>query len=373
MEKTKRQSNFELLRIFAMFMIILAHVQQQGPQWQLSGDTGFFNQPIIYLRLLILEIGTPLGAIGNGLFILISGYFMNSNLNIDTGKIAKKLLLQLGFAMVVLLIADAAWVTFFKNVTLSLGKVTIADFNNSFWFIGYYFLTIILAKLFLNKFTAKLTRNQFGALLLTILAVSQFSWTGTMLESLATGLRVQSIGIFFFLLGGYIARYNPFENLKAYAVFLIIAGVYGIRFLSQYNIVSQSIDEFVKSNSVGIFNFQQSVQAPYNDEISTVIFAICWFELFRRLKVPNNAVINFAAKATLMIYIIHDNVFYRHAFRNDTWLETLSTNVALYCLKWVKWAAMTFAIGLAVFTVYTLLGKLLPRLRSLFVVQESRD
>ena len=373
MEKTKRQSNFELLRIFAIVLIILVHVQQQGPHLQIKADTGFFNQPIIYLRLLILEIGNTFGAIGNGLFILISGYFMNSNLNIDTGKIAKKLLLQLGFAVVVLLIANAALMTFFKNNIPSLGKVTIADFNNYFWYFGYYFLIIILAKLFLNGFTAKLTQNQFKSLLLTLLAFASLMWSGELLDSLASGLRTLTIGIFFFLMGGYIARYNPFKNLKAFTVLLIIAAVYGVRFLSQYNIVSLAIDEFVKSDSFGISNFQQSYQTTQNYEISAVIFAICWFELFRRLKVPNNAVINYVAKSTVMIYLIHANKRFQNFYNNENWMETLSKSVVLYCLKWVKWAAITFAAGLTAYVLYTLLGKLLLRMRSWFVVQEPND
>ena len=174
MEKTKRQSNFELLRIFAMFMIILHHIQVHGSQVLLTADSGYFAQPIIYLRLLVFEIGVPLGRIGNGLFIMISGYFMNANDHIDTGKIAKKLLLQLGFATVILIIAYSVWITYFKSETLSLSMIAIEKFNSSWWFIGYYFSIIVLAKLFLNGFTAKLSRSQFKMLLLTILAVSQF-------------------------------------------------------------------------------------------------------------------------------------------------------------------------------------------------------
>ena len=152
MEKTKRQSNFELLRIFAMFMIILHHIQVHGSQVLLTADSGYFAQPIIYLRLLVFEIGVSLGSIGNGLFIMISGYFMNANDHIDTGKIAKKLLLQLGFATVILIIAYSVWITYFKSETLSLSMIAIEKFNSSWWFIGYYFSIIVLAKLFLNRF-----------------------------------------------------------------------------------------------------------------------------------------------------------------------------------------------------------------------------
>ena len=371
MEKTKRQSNFELLRIFAMFMIILFHVQASGPQPILTGDNGYFTQPIIYTRLLIFEIIVILGPIGNGLFILISGYFMNANDYIDTGKIAKKILLQLGFAVGIAIIANSIWVAFFKDENLLFGTSTIANFNNRFWFVGYYLLIIIIAKLFLNGFTAKLTRNQFKSLLLTILAISQFGWTGTLLESLATGLRTLSIGIFFFLLGGYIAKYNPLKNLKAYTFVLAIAATYGIRFLSQYNIVSESIDYFIKSKSAG--RFVQSVQRYSNYEISAVIFVICLFELFRRLRIPNNAVINFIGKSTLMMFFIHVNSFFIMFFKNDNWMETLKSSCLMYLLKCFKWTAIGFAAGLAAYVLYTLLGKLLPRIRSWFVVEEPSE
>ena len=374
METTKRQSNFELLRILAIFLVILFHVQQHGPEQQLlSSSGGYFNQPIIYLRLLILEFGSLFGPLGNGLFIIISGYFMNANLNINTGKVAKKLLLQLGFAVTVLVLANAVWIVFFKKEELSLGIAVLADFNQGWWFIGYYFLVIILAKVFLNRFTAKLTQSQFKSLLLTLLAVSQFQWTGKVLESVGFEFRILAVGVFFFLMGGYIAKYNPFENLKTYTLFLIIAAAYGIRFISAFNYVSGEIDGFIRSNSVGILNFPQSLQKRWNYEIAAVIIVISLFELFRRLKVPNNAVINFMGKSTLMVYIFHEHSFFLSFYANDNWLETLSTNVFLYCLKWFKWAVIAFAVGLAAYGLYTLLGKLLPRMRPWFVVQKPSE
>ena len=373
MEKAKRQSNFELLRIFAMVLICLAHVQQHGSQPILTGDYGYFGQPIIYKRLLVFEIGSSLGAIGNGLFIMISGYFLNSNLNINTGKIAKKLLLLLGFAVTALIIANAVWIYFFKKEELTFGIVTKSDFNGNWWFVGYYFLVILAAKLFFNKFTAKLTQSQFKSLLLTVLAVSQFTRSGGLLDNLAGGLRTLSIGVFFFLLGGYIAKYNPFKNLKTYSIFLIIAGAVGIVCLSKYNSVSKSIGKFIESNSVGVFNYVHTFDGYSNYEIIIVIFVISVFELFRRLSVSYNGVINFIGKSTLMIYFIHENAFFQMFYKDADWMQTLKSSLLQYCLKWFKWAAIAFAVGLAAYCLYTLLGKLLPRMRSWFVEEESSE
>ena len=371
MEKTKRQSNFELLRIFAIIMIILFHIQLKGSQPQLVADNGYFSQPIIFLRLILFEIGTPLGMIGNGLFILISGYFMNANLHIDIGKASKNLLLQLGFSTVILILAYAVWVTFFKNETFYWDTITIDAFHNIGWFAGYYLFVIVIAKTFLNGYTAKLTQAQFKSLMLTVLAAATLKWSGEVLNNLASGLRTLAIGIFYFLMGGYIARYNPFKKLKTYTFFLAIAATFGIRFLSAYNRVSAAIDYFIKSKSEG--SFTPSVQGYSNHEITVVIIAICLFELFRRWNIPYNAVINYIGKSTLMIFFIHYNGFFQSFYRNDNWMEALSNSVLLYCLKWLKWTAIAFAVGLAAYVLYTLLGKLLPRIRSWFIVQEPSE
>jgi hypothetical protein len=296
---------------------------------------------------------------------------MNSNQHINTGKISKNLLLQLGFSVVILIHAYAVWVTFFRNEVLYWGKITIDNFDTIGWFPGYYLLVIIIAKVFLNGYTAKLAQSQFKSLLLTVLAVASLKWTGGILNDLASGLRTLAIGIFYFLMGGYIARYNPFKNLKTITFILIIAATVGIRFLSAYNRVSESIDSFIKSQSAG--RFTQSLQGYSNHEITVVIIAICLFELFRRFNIPYNAAINYIAKAALMIYFIHCNDFFESFYRNDNWMETLSESVLLYCIKWFKWAAIAFAAGLAAYGLFTLLGKLLPRMRSWFVVQEPGD
>ena len=371
METTRRQSNFELLRIFAIIMIILFHIQLKGSQPQLVADNGYFSQPIIFLRLILFEIGTPLGMIGNGLFILISGYFMNTNLHIDTGKASKNLLLQLGFSTIILILAYAVWVTFFKNETFYWDTITIDAFHNIGWFAGYYLFVIVIAKTFLNGYTAKLTQAQFKSLMLTVLAAATLKWSGEVLNNLASGLRTLAIGIFYFLMGGYIARYNPFKKLKTYTFFLVIAATFGIRFLSAYNRVSAAIDYFIKSKSEG--SFTPSVQGYSNHEITVVIIAICLFELFRRWNIPYNAAINYIGKSTLMIFFIHYNGFFQSFYRNDNWMEALSNSVLLYCLKWLKWTAIAFAVGLAAYCLYTLLGKLLPRIRSWFVVQEPSE
>ena len=80
-----RESSFELLRIFAMFMIVAHHLSVHGVQ-QVSFDSrylsytngSFFNQ--LFTCFLI-----PGGKVGVALFFMITGFFMcrkeNSSVN----------------------------------------------------------------------------------------------------------------------------------------------------------------------------------------------------------------------------------------------------------------------------------------------------
>lgn len=78
-----RSSNIELLRILAMFMIIIFHISDHCVKVQLTDtasmlrmNNGLFCEPVFYKKLLLLSTFAPMGKIGNVIFITISGYFM---------------------------------------------------------------------------------------------------------------------------------------------------------------------------------------------------------------------------------------------------------------------------------------------------------
>jgi len=101
----------------------------------------------------------PLGKAGNAIFLIISGYFMIlKGKEINIVNISKKLLLQLGFAAIMLVLASTA--TYYYNIrSLSnLNLVNIKIFNDMSWFVGYYFLVILIAALFLNRFLISLDK-----------------------------------------------------------------------------------------------------------------------------------------------------------------------------------------------------------------------
>lgn len=87
----KRNSNIEILRIVAMYMIIIFHivchcvvVQLTNPGSLGRSSAGCFDYPVFYPRLMILNCIMTFGIIGNAIFMLISGYFM-----VDRGRLSE--------------------------------------------------------------------------------------------------------------------------------------------------------------------------------------------------------------------------------------------------------------------------------------------
>lgn len=110
-----RYSNIELLRVVAMFMIVVYHIVCHCVITQLTDgssiarlNNGWFNYPVFYKRLFLVRGIHTWGVIGNGIFLLISGYFMlQKEKNVNLIKVSRKLLLQLGFAAIALMLGSS--------------------------------------------------------------------------------------------------------------------------------------------------------------------------------------------------------------------------------------------------------------------------
>lgn len=376
--KSSRASNIELLRIVAMLMIIGYHIILHCVNVQLVNVTsierlqnGWFNNPMFYKQLLGLALMMPFGLVGNALFIMISGYFL-ADREIDMFKISKKLLSQLLFAAVTLVLASSAFIWKFTQAEATenlFSYIRIQYFNKMSWFVGYYFIIMLLAFCFLNRFLATLDRKKYLGFLFTILAISQLSWSGSLLDDLAKGLRTVVIGIFLYALGGYIKKYNPFEKLREYVLVLIIVLTNCLIGISYHNTVMGKIQSYYYNQTTAgaaATEFTQSIPKFDNYSIVVVIIGVCIFELFRRLQLPELKIINTIAKGTFMIYLLHDNGFAYSIWQTQDWITLLYNDFWGFMIKLSLWTAAVFAIGLLAYYVFILLKLLLKKSRVLF-------
>ena len=379
MNKKTRSSNIELLRIVAMLMIISYHIILHCVNVQLVNLTsieklqnGWFNNPMFYKELLVLALFMPFGLVGNAIFILISGYFL-SDRDIDMLKISKKLLSQLFFAAITLVLSSSIFISYVSEDELTqnlFSYIKIQYFNKMSWFVGYYFIIMLVAFSFLNRFIASLDRKKYLGFLFTILAISQLSWSGALLDDLAKGLRTVVIGIFLYALGGYIKRYNPFEKFRGYVLVLTIIGTNCLIGISYHNTAIGKIQAYnYNLNVPGTIEvpFTQSIPKFDNYSIVVVIIGVCIFELFRRLRLPELKVLNLIAQSTFMIYLLHDNGFAYSIWQTQDWITLLYNDLGGFLLQLCIWTLGVFGIGLIAYWVFIALKAMVKKNKWLYI------
>lgn len=141
MSKKVRVSKFELLRIIAMYLIVLHHSIVHGVI-DVNKDT-LLMHPATNSIAVILGMG---GKIGVFLFILITGYFM-VNSHITLGKIIK-LWLPIFFWSIILFFIVG--VPLHQFTVLNLVRAVFPITFNQYWFMTVYFFMYLLIPILNN-------------------------------------------------------------------------------------------------------------------------------------------------------------------------------------------------------------------------------
>lgn len=223
MEKAKTERNYgiDLLRIFAMMMIVLLHVINQG------GVLNATHENIINRAMAEFFVAAAYGAVN--CYALVSGYVgMNSKHKYSS-------LIQLYFQVIFYTVITTS-VFYFLNPDLIGPKNFLDAFlpvsNESYWYFTAYFGMFFFAP-FLNKMLISLDEKDAKALGITIVFVLSFipcvfqkdvfksEWGYSMLWLLAL-----------YLLGGCIKIIEPAKKIKKRALLLIFIVCILITFLS---------------------------------------------------------------------------------------------------------------------------------------------
>lgn len=284
----ERKSNFELLRIVCILMIITLHY--------CNGDIGgaLANTVNKVSNYYIINIMESLCIVAVNVFILITGYFSYDKKSIKISKIFKLIFLCVFYGImiyIILLLTNKVNVD--KDSLLLLLK-TIFDR----WFIVIYIILYLLIP-YINKLIDNISKKDLWNLIL-INYVFFYLWTTIFTK---TPLRDNGYGIVNFitlyLIGAYISKYNK-KDISKIKTFLM------------YVICSLLTFAYVKvtSNSYA-----------YNN-IFVLIASVSLFLTFKNMNINYNKVINYLATFTIPIYVIHENLFiskilYRDIFKCD--------------------------------------------------------
>lgn len=282
--KAIRDSNFELLRIVAMFLIIASH-------WgtEFVGEEYHIKQELFYTNFC------DCGQVGVIIFLLISAYFLCTK-NFRTLALVK-LLIENIFINLLVFIAFVIY----NQVCNDENVFIITDLLNCFliftknnWFLQVYYAMFIFAP-FLNLVLSRINKKQYLFLIIFLFSI-------ICIFSPNAGLRIRNNDLI----------YNFMWSILIYCV-----GAYIRFFPSDFNGKLFPFLGIILLVIVKIF-IPQLYHKNRNDLCVFFLSLFC-FCLFKNLKMKTNHCINLIASTTLGIYLLHENFFRLIIWRD--WLQ----------------------------------------------------
>ena len=271
----KRESNFELLRIVLMLLIIVGHLLLNSEKLGAIGTKEYY----------ITNIMRSFTVFGVNGFILLSGYF---GINLNYKKLIRldiKILFYTWIFFVIGIVSGIHQINIIKDILLIFPVIT-----KRYWFITDYFVLCILSP-FLNKFIQSLDREELKKLLLISGIIFYLIATFCFMINADQIVNDSGYGMINFI-GFYLKHYYKDEHSSIF-------------YFSIYGIISIMLF-VVNWGMTKITGFYFDSLISYNT-IFVLGGAISLFLAFKNLKIPTYTIINRSAAACLSIYVIHTN------------------------------------------------------------------
>lgn len=291
----KRNSNIELLKVFAMLLIALNHAMPvYGDHDSIAYlDLGIASTNIEYLLINFLRCS---GQIGNIIFIVCSSFFL-----VDSNKTKKEKLFEIMFDTLFLsIIFVVPFIIFNEGVS----KIDIIKqfmpftFNNN-WFICCYVLIYAIHPL-LNLIVNNLSKIGFFRIIFFMFVLfsgAQFIFTQAFYFNDLIGF------VYIYLMVAFVKKHKPkyCENIKMnYFVLFVSLSMY-ILLLTLTNYAGLKI-AFLSNK---ILHWNNNIANPF-----FILIGISLFNIFN-CKYMYNKTINYISSLSLVFYLIHENYMFR--------------------------------------------------------------
>lgn len=347
-----RNSSIELLKIFGLIVIVLGHVVQTIGT--VFNEYVPFSDYYVNLRVatdqpqyLILSMLRYCGGFGNTLFFVCSAWFF-----LDNNRVVKKriftLIMDIWMVSVLILVIVLALGHRKLINSLVLMSIFPTTFENN-WYLSCYLIFYAIHPL-LNKIITSLSQKSLFRL--NVVAVFLYFVVG-----FATSLTKYMFGegttffssrlvlwtVIYFVIG-YLKKYER-ELLcsKKINLFLVIIG-----FLGYFGLVCLM-------NLIGLHSsrFYDSLQVWRVDQNPFMVMLALGLFNFSNGKEFNSKWINYVAKLTPFIYIIHENRILRGIYRPEIWQWVFTRFGYGHVLAWTFFLAVAiFAFGLLFSILY---------------------
>lgn len=327
--KTERLYNIELLRIIAMILIILTHAMGHGGVLSSVDNNS--------LHYYILNFIYSCSVISVNIFVLISGFFLCKS----SFKVKKLLFLVFEVVLYSLLIYLMLVIT--KQVDFSFKELILSLFpivTGKYWFITCYVLLYIFSP-YLNVVINNISKKTHAFLI--ILCCVIFSIIPTVIYfvdafNVNGGYSLIWFIVLYFI-AAYIRNYIKVTDKKNWISLVIFASSTLLIFTSF--IIIDKYFTFLSNRLLFVYN-----------SILLLISSVSLLVWFLGININNKIgkTINFIAKYTLIVYLIHDN----NLLRSILWS---ALNLSKYLNNGVIYIALTIVV-ISIFVVCLIIAVL---------------
>ena len=333
MSKLKsRDSGIELLKIFAMIIIVSSHVIQTLSYQRINGDLVFdltlAGQGITNSIIAALQYN---GAIGNFIFFSCSAWFL-----VDSEKANKRKILLMILDVWIISVVILIITYIFKHGSIGLIEIIRNIFPITYqnnWYITCYILFYAIHPL-LNQVINGMNKQQHFRVVFAMVVIYYFwGFVASVVREASFYGNVLVMWMVLYFVIAYMKRYMPKLccNVKMNILLLAIAllGNYGLIFGT--NILKMASGVFADK-----MQFWNKGNNPF-----IILLSISLVNIAKEVKWKNRAV-NYIASLTLYIYIIHENWFIRCYLRPDLWQKIYENFGYTHVFTWI--IIMTAAI-----------------------------
>ena len=303
-----RNSNFELLRLLSMFLIIISHYSLHG-----GFDAPTYNT--LSINKYFLQILLHGGKIGCYLFMFITGYFMIYRKN--NYKKILKLFLELEFySIVIFFIFNFGMGKYYSKKDWIRNLLPIVYGN---WFVVNYIMMYFFIP-FINKIVLCLDdKNLKKMVLLIVIIYSLIPTIGYYVPKYQWSFSNFDFMLVSYIIGAYIRikGFSKFEDKKKCIKIILIS----VCILLLLILVMDLLATKFKNNTY----IWMATITRYQTAFGELLISIAIFYLFKNISFKSRF-INFIAPSMLGIYLIHDN----DLVRPWLWKEVFPNNNYLY-------------------------------------------
>ena len=331
MDLVQRKSNFELMRIFAIFLIVIFHASMD-----LNQSMNF--QHVFTPNMIPIFLLGGWGRLGVGLFVIVSSWYLQEK-EFDPKRGKKFIYICYITVYYAFLVPFIMKLTHLREVSISdFLKALLSPFINSYWYVSSYLMLLVFYPI-INKCIKALSYQELKYTTVAMLIISDI-WSILALSRVAqvTGEFMTFLTLYFLVACMKRKPDNWFmkkSGMKAVLMYFLIIGICVFTEIlgTYFNI------HFLISIAVRILN---------NNSIFIDFFAILIFCVFFKMNIKYNVVLNTIAKTTLGVYVLHTT----SAFSCDGWdrffflgRSFLEDSVMIFTLRLVASAGLVFVIG----------------------------